>query len=228
MLGKLSAVVAICAAELVLNASAAAAQCAPGTLLKNHAVPVFARSSTVRTDPAHDIWKTVTLGAFANSFALRNALDAADCGIGDLAEEILARPAFTLASNKTAVDLVVVSAAELGLTADSASLKDIYSRAEKLGLSLAPAEVGPELRLQYFDQPTGEFLHVGMNPIKTWKGDPVIFVVANGGAGLILIGENGSAETQVSTSSSFLFVRPREIPREQRATRQQAIENQHR
>jgi len=31
-------------------------------------------------------------------------LDAADCGIGDLAEEILARPAFALASTKTDVD----------------------------------------------------------------------------------------------------------------------------
>jgi hypothetical protein len=37
------------------------------------------------------------------------------CGIGDLPEEILAQPAFTLASTKTDVDLVVVSAAELGL-----------------------------------------------------------------------------------------------------------------
>ena len=57
-------------------------------------------------------------------------------------------------------DLVVVSAADLGLAVESASLKDIYSRAENLGLGLAPAEVGPELRLQYFNQPTGEFLNI--------------------------------------------------------------------
>jgi len=43
-------------------------------------------------------FKTITLGEFA-SFTLRSALDAADCGIRDLAEEILARPAF--ASTKT-------------------------------------------------------------------------------------------------------------------------------
>ncbi len=87
--------------------------------------------------------ETITLGEFANSFALRNALDSADCGIGDLAEEILARAAFTLASNKTEVDLVVVSAAGLGLGAESVSIRDIYSRAEQFGLGLAPAEVGP-------------------------------------------------------------------------------------
>jgi len=45
--------------------------------------------------------KTISLGEFANSFTLRNALDAADCGIGD-AEEILVRPAFTF--GKTDVD----------------------------------------------------------------------------------------------------------------------------
>ena len=90
------------------------------------------------------------------------------CGIGDLAGEALARPAFKLASIKTEVDLVVLSPAELGLTAEFVSLRDIYDRAEKLGLFLAPAEVGPALRLQYRDQPIGEFLHIGMKPIVTW------------------------------------------------------------
>jgi hypothetical protein len=139
-------------------------------------------------------------------------LDAAGCGIGDLAEEILARPAFTLASTKTDVDLVVVSAAELGLSGGSVSLIDIYSRAEQFGLGLAPAEVGPALRLHYFDQPLGEFLHVGMKPITTWNGEPGIFVVANGGSRLVLIGQNGSADTEMSVSSAFLFVKPREPP----------------
>jgi hypothetical protein len=117
-----------------------------------------------------------------------------------------------LAASKTDVDLVVVSAAELGIDAESASLRDIYARAEQLGLGLAPAEVGPALRLHYFDQPIGEFLHVGMKPITTWKGEPGIFVVANGGDRLILIGQNGSADTQMPTSSAFLFVRPRAPP----------------
>src|SRR5262249_6185271 len=155
-------------------------------------------STALKADVGPTVWKIVTLGGFSNSFALRNALDAARCGVGDLAEEILARPAFTMASTRTPIDLVVVSAAQLGITGESASLRDIYSRAEKIGLSLAPAEVGPELRLQYLDQPIGEFLHVGMKPITTWEGDPVIFVVANGGAGLVLVGQNGSTDTQMS------------------------------
>jgi hypothetical protein len=39
-------------------------------------------------------------GTFANSFALLNALDAAGCRHGGSAEEILARPAFTVGTTK--------------------------------------------------------------------------------------------------------------------------------
>jgi hypothetical protein len=217
MLRKGLVIAALCAANVVLHTNGARAQCAARDVLQNAAVPrpssVIAPSAVLKAGAVLNAWKTIKLGEYPNSFALRNALDAAACGIGDLADEILARPAFTLAAAKTGVDLVVVSAVELGLTTGSASLGDIYSRAEKLGLSPAPAEVGPELRLQYFDQPIGEFLYVGMKPITTWTGDPVIFVVVNGGAGLILIGQNGSADTQIPASSAFLFVRPRELPK---------------
>jgi hypothetical protein len=217
MIKKTFAIATLCAAGLVLCASGAAhAQCSARDVLKNvitpKIAPVTPTSAGFGGGAVLTVWKTITLGQFANSFALRNALDAAQCGIGGLAEEILARPAFTLASTKTDLDLVVVSVAELGIGAESASLSDIYSRAEQVGLALAPAEVGPALRLHYFDQPIGEFLHVGMKPIATWKGEPGIFVVANGGAGLILIGQNGSADTQMPPSSIFLFVRPREQP----------------
>jgi hypothetical protein len=216
MLKKKFVVATLCAAGLALCANEARAQCSGRDVLQNvttpKTTPVVANSAGLRGTTALPVWRTITLGEFANSFGLRNALDAADCGIGDLAEEILARPAFTLASTKTDVDLVAVSAAELGLGTESASLRDIYARAEQLGLALAPAEVGPALRLHYFDQPIGEFLHIGMKPITTWKGEPGIFVIANGGARLILIGQTGSADTQMPASSSFLFVRPRGPP----------------
>jgi hypothetical protein len=207
------------AAEIVLHATGAIAQCAardaPQNVATPRASPANTPSTVPKTDVVLNVWKTVTLGEFANSFALRNALDAAGCGVGDLGEEILARPAFTLASSQTGIDLVVVSAAALGIAGLSASLRDIYSRAEKLGLSLAPAEVGPALRLQYFNQPIGEFLHVAMQPIITWEGEPVIFVVANGGAGLILIGQKSSADTLMPTSAAFLFVRPQKVAKDQ-------------
>jgi hypothetical protein len=60
------------------------------------------------------VWKTIAVGTFANSFALRNALDAAGCGNRNSVEEVLARPAFTLSATKTEVELFAVSAPELG------------------------------------------------------------------------------------------------------------------
>jgi hypothetical protein len=155
------------------------------------------------------VWRTIAIGTFANSFALLTALDAAGCGIGGLAEEVLARPAFSVRTAKADVDLFAVSAAELGLTAATAPLADILARAQRLGFGLAPPEVAPQLRLQYLDQPIGELV-VGMEPIKTWTGEPVILSVANGGAGLVLIGRDGSAEAPISMATRFVFVRSNE------------------
>ena len=205
----------LCTACIVLFASEASAQCTARDVLRNHLTlrktsPADMPPILVRSAVAVPVWKTITVGTFANSFALRNALDAAGCGIGDLAEEILARPTFTLGATKTDVELVAVSAAELGFQTDTASLADIYARAQQLGFGLAAAEVAPQLRLQYFDQPIGEFFLIGMEPIKTWEGEPVILTVANGGAGLVLIGQDGSADAEIPVASRFLFVRSNE------------------
>ena len=201
----------LCTACIVLFASEASAQCTARDVLRNHLTFKKTPSAEmapipVRSAVAVPLWKTIRVGTFANSFALRNALDAAGCGIGDSAEKILARPAFTLSATKTDVQLIAVSAAELGFQTDTAALADIYARAQQLGFELAAAEVAPQLRLQYFDQPIGEFL-IGMEPIKTWKGEPVILTVANGGAGLTLIGRDGSADAEIPVASRFLFVR---------------------
>ena len=209
-----SLIVVLCTACIVLFASEASAQCTAKDVLQNHL--------TLKTTPSADtppvlvesafaapVWRTITVGTFANSFALLNALDAAGCGIGESAEEILARPAFAVGTTKTTVELFAVSAAELGFQTNTARLADIYARAQQLGFGLAAAEVAPQLRLQYLDQPMGEFL-IGMAPIKTWTGEPVILAVANGGAGLALIGQDGSADAEIPAASRFLFVRSKE------------------
>jgi hypothetical protein len=108
MLKKTLVIGTLCAAGLVLWPSGNSAQCSARHVLQNATIlktdPIIPTSAGVRGSAALRAWKTITLGEFANSFALRNALDAADCGIGDLADEALARPAFTLASTKTDVD----------------------------------------------------------------------------------------------------------------------------
>jgi hypothetical protein len=209
-----SLIAMLCTACIVLFASEAKAQCTARDVLQNHLTlkttpSAHAPPVPVKSAFAVPVWRTITVGTFANSFALLNALDAAGCGIGESAEEILARPSFAVGPTKTTVELFAVSVAELGFQTETARLADIYARARQLGFGLAAAEVAPQLRLQYFDQPMGEFI-VGMEPIKTWEGEPVILTVANGGAGLALIGRDGSADAEVAVASRFLFVRSNE------------------
>ena len=101
------------------------------------------------------------------------------------ANDILGKPAFTVATEETELDLVVVSVAELGFK-NGATREQIYSRAEERGLDHCPAEVGPQLRLQYADQPKGEWLVVGMEPITDSGGDLELFGVERGDSGLWL------------------------------------------
>ena len=205
-----------CALCVFQFATEAGAQCSARDVLQNQlklktASAGYAPITPVRSAADLPVWKRITLGGFSNSFTLRNALDAIGCHVGESAAEILARPAFIVGSTKKEVELVTVSAAALGFETDTVTLATIYARAKRLGLRMAAAEVGPQLRLRYLDQPIGEFLVIGMDPIKTWSGEEVILNVANGGAGLILIGQDGSANATVSAITRFVFERPNEV-----------------
>nr|WP_259214787.1 hypothetical protein [Bradyrhizobium centrosematis] len=214
-------VIAVLGATLILQSSETSAQCTARDVLQNQLKlqwPPSASAPRVLVRSAANVpaWKTITLGSFANAFALYGALNAAGCSIGGLAAEILARPAFVVSSTKIEVGLVTVSAVELGFSTDTVTLAAIYERAKDLGFGLAAPEIGPQLRLQYFDQPVGEFLIIGMDPITTWSGEQGILNVANGGAGLILIGQDGRADAEISATSRFVFVRSDEaVPADQ-------------
>jgi hypothetical protein len=193
----------------------AQAQCGARDVLRNHPKFMEASSAVMTPTPIESVgirvWKSIQMGTFANKGALYGALEDADCAIGDTAEQILVAPEFRLGSTAIKLDLFAVSVAELGITRENVTLKDIFAQAQRLGFALPAAEVGPQLRLQYFDQPMGEFLEVGMAPIATRAGAPGIFVVANGGAGLPLLGEETGAHTKFYPSSRFVFIRPTNV-----------------
>ena len=136
--------------------------------------PVLGQAPTLEIKTASElpIWKTITLGVHRNVNAVRDALDAAKITVGDSADEILGRPAFTFANERRELNLVVLSVTALGFGADGGTLADIHARALRLGFELCPEEVGPQLRLQYFNQPVGEFLHVAMKPQLTYQATP--------------------------------------------------------
>ena len=155
-------------------------------------------------------WRTTTIGTYKGVDAYRRALDSAGIKIGDAADEILGRPAFPYARTTTDVELVVLSAADLGVESES-SLADVYKRVRQLGLGLCPAEVGPQLRLDYRDQPLGEALNIAMEPVATYGGDPTILTLANFGTGLLLIGSDGRSEFMVHRYLRFVFALPSRV-----------------
>ena len=59
-------------------------------------------------------------------------------------------------------------------------------RCTQLGLDLCPPQVGPELRLQYSEQPLGERVFVAMKPINASDGEPRIFVIEHNANGMSL------------------------------------------
>jgi hypothetical protein len=203
----------LCAACTNLYANEAIATCATQADLQNKmlfADPARASGQASQIASAADVpvWKTISVGTFLNNNAVLDAFRSAGCGIGDTAEEMLSQIKFNLSTTITNVDLVALTLADLGFDNEEASLTAVYSRALKLGFELAAPEVGPQLRLQYSNQPIGEFLDIGMAPIKSQDGKPGIFIVANGGAGLLLIAREVGFDAKVYVPSRFVFVRP--------------------
>jgi hypothetical protein len=205
MAGSRWLVAVVCAFLSVHAVDSAQAQCLASNIRHKPVMPKA--GPLLRNGADAPVWKRVSIGTYGAELALRNALDQAGCAQGDLAEQILARPSFQVSTQKADLELVMLSARNLGIQTETARIGDIYARARTFGFRLAPAEVGPQLRLQYQDQPVGEVLHVGMEPLTTRRGQPVIFVVANGAEGLMLIGQDVAAGL-VPSSIRFLFVRP--------------------
>jgi len=198
---------------LAISLSAALAQDEPA---------LGAQSSGLNVNnPAHfQIWRKITLGTYKGVDAYRDALDSARIKIGVSADEILGRPAFPYAKMKTDVELAVLSAAELGVESDESSLSDVYERARQAGLELCPAEVGPQLRLDYRNQPLGEALDIAMEPVATYRGESTILTLVNWGTGLMLIGRDGRSESRVNRISRFVFAVPTRGPLEAVSDRQ--------
>lgn len=112
-----------------------------------------------------EVFKTLKLGTGLKTAGdFLRALNDGGFRIRDSGKEILVRPGFKVSRKEIEVDLVDISVIELGFR-NGATLEEIHKRAIKLGFNLCPPEVGPQLRLQYKDQPEDEQLFIAMKPI---------------------------------------------------------------
>jgi hypothetical protein len=152
-------------------------------------------------------WKTIKLGTFKNVDDIRQALKAGGNNIGDWANNILGKPAFKVSETEQDVELVNVSVLELGFK-QGACYADICKRALELGLDLCPAEVGPQLRLQWKDQPKGTFVVVAMEAITASGGCLGVFFVKRSDVGeQYLNADRGNADVVWDSVVRFLFLR---------------------
>jgi len=157
--------------------------------------------------PVWKTWKTIKLGTLKNAEEIRQALKASGNNIGNWVNDILGKPTFTVSKTEQEVELVNVSVEELGFKG-SACYADICKRALELGLDLCPAEVGPQLRLQWKDQPKGTYVVVAMNAITDSDGFLSVFSVeCDGGGDRYLRARSGDAGRVWDADRRFVFQR---------------------
>lgn len=121
-------------------------------------------------------WKTIKLGTHSTVEELKDAIINAGHGLISWSAPILDEIAYKLATEEYELDLVKVTGRMLGFR-NRAFRKEIFNSAVVRGLIVCPAEVGPQLRLQYSEQPKGEIIHVAMEPIRSYYDIPRVFSV---------------------------------------------------
>jgi hypothetical protein len=171
---------------------------------------------SIESVSATPVWKTVKLGTYKDVGALKMALESAGCRVHKLANEMLVGSEFTLATEETEADLVVLTVADLGFE-DGAEYYDICTKSVSLGLQLCPAEVGPQMLLQFRDQLNEERLNgkyappIGMKALHNAQGfggfGCHFFRIMCGGYNLYV--GDGCPSNYLSAGTPFAFVLPR-------------------
>jgi hypothetical protein len=137
------------------------------------------------------VWKTINVGG-TNTKSLLAAIKKAGNEIGDYARDLTTKDAFVIAEKPDKADLVIISIAELGFKSnprtDTFMTPEFCAQwsAENLDgqvIELCKPEDGPQLRLQYTDQPNGEVLWMAMERIAGSDGGPRVFYVGRNGGG---------------------------------------------
>ncbi|MBI4022151.1 MAG: hypothetical protein HY372_02245 [Candidatus Andersenbacteria bacterium] len=163
------------------------------------------KATIAAATPELTVWKTIKIGTgIKNGKAFCSELEKKDFRIGDWACDMLGQKAFTVATQEEDVDLVRLSVYDLGFK-EGARYDAICAKALELGLELCPAEVGPQLRLQYPDQPRDEWLVIAMEAIRDSGGYLGVFDVDHGYRGRWLSSDDGYLDYFWDADDRFVF-----------------------
>lgn len=116
----------------------------------------------------------------------RRALKAAGCNISDWSDDLFGRPGFTVNPTDEEVELVELTTAQLTGKAEGGTTAEVFAGAARLNLDRCLPDDGPRLRSQYLNQPLGELILMGMEPITDSDGRLRVFSVARIDDGLWL------------------------------------------
>lgn len=153
------------------------------------------------------VWKTVKLGLYKTPAKYRKALEAADIQIGSYAGQILEK--ITVSPAVTEVDLSEpFTVADIGFTSTT-RYDAIKKRIVELGGELCPNEVGPAERLQYLDQPKGEWFRTAMEPLSDAYRDLYVFCLGHDDHGLWFYSYFGYSFALYDPVDRFVCVVPR-------------------
>ena len=114
----------LCALGLFLQIKCASAQCAAQDVAGNRRLlddpSYFQTLDVIQSAAGTPVWKTLKVGTSASKWDLLRDLDAANCSVGDLVEEIFGQPEFVVSPAKVDADLVSVSLAQRAAGCDPA------------------------------------------------------------------------------------------------------------
>jgi hypothetical protein len=90
---------------------------------------------------------------------LRSRLASAKIRLNALAQQLLASPRFTTRATPSLVAIACVTVADLGFH-KGATVGEVHTQANELGLQVCPLEFAVQFRLQYTDQVEGAVGHI--------------------------------------------------------------------
>lgn len=127
--------------------------------------------------------------------------------MGGWASDIMLKPSFLTSNSFLSISLSIKAVSELGFK-KGARRDEIFEAVRQFGLLKCLTEIGPQLRLQYPDQPEGEWLVICMDPIIDSNGDPRMFQVGHNSRGLWLVADLGDPVHIWKPHKKFVLLQP--------------------
>lgn len=120
-------------------------------------------------------WKTVTVGMYRSTDELAKAFKIAAVSMDNgYAPELIRR--IRLSNHIRQIEVLRVRVGEFFGTEETVTLASLYDKAGNLGCAPLLAEAGLQIAMAYPEQPRGETLLIGMDPV-TLKGHKLIFAL---------------------------------------------------